>query len=49
MIYFGEVAHNAKSVICIYTNSGKNKFAIGTKDDKQFRAMIKLERFTPDL
>jgi hypothetical protein len=38
----GEVAHEAKSVICIYTNSDKNEFAIGIKEDKQFRAMTKV-------
>jgi hypothetical protein len=29
------------SVICIYTNSNKNEFAIGIKEDRQFRAMTK--------
>ena len=30
------------TVICIYTNSDKNEFAIGIKEDKQFRAMTKV-------
>jgi predicted helicase len=39
----GKVAQNAKSLICIYTNSNKNEFAIGIKEDLQFRAMTKVE------
>jgi predicted metal-dependent peptidase len=38
----GEVTHEAKSVVCIYTNSNKNEFAIDIKEDKQFRAMTKV-------
>ena len=38
-----EVANNIKSVITIYTNSDKNEFAIGIKEDLQFRAMTKVE------
>ena len=38
----GEVAHNTKFVICIYTNSNKNEFAIGIKGDMQFRATTKV-------
>ena len=28
-----------KSLICIYTNKEKNEFAIGLKEDENFRAM----------
>jgi hypothetical protein len=34
-----------KSLICIYTNKDKNKFAIGLKDDEHFRAMTKVHEF----
>jgi len=33
------------SVICIYTNSDKNEFAIGIKEDTEFRARTKGEEF----
>src|SRR4249919_2100822 len=38
----GKLADNVMSVICIYTNSDKNEFAIGIKEDKQFRATTKV-------
>jgi hypothetical protein len=31
-----------KSMICIYTNKNKNEFAIGLKEDENFRAMTKV-------
>jgi hypothetical protein len=34
-----------KLLICIYTNEGKNEFAIGLKEDENFRAMTKVDEF----
>ena len=34
-----------KSLICIYTNKEKNEFAIGLKEDDNFRAMTKADEF----
>ena len=34
-----------KSLICIYTNKEKNEFAIGLKEDENFRAMTKIGEF----
>ena len=34
-----------KSLICIYTNKDKNEFAIGLKEDDNFRAMTKADEF----
>jgi hypothetical protein len=34
-----------KSLICIYTNKDKNEFAIGLKEDENFRAMVKEDEF----
>jgi len=34
-----------KSLICIYTNKDRNEFAIGLKEDENFRAMTKLGKF----
>ncbi len=34
-----------KSLICIYTNKDKNEFAIGLKEDDNFRAMTKEGEF----
>jgi hypothetical protein len=34
-----------KSRICIYTNKDRNEFAIGLKEDKNFRAMTKVGEF----
>lgn len=34
-----------KSLICIYTNKDKNEFAIGLKEDENFRAMTKVGKF----
>ncbi|HET9806914.1 MAG TPA: hypothetical protein VFP49_08405 [Nitrososphaeraceae archaeon] len=31
-----------KSLICIYTNKDRNEFAIGLKEDKNFRAITKV-------
>ena len=38
----GKLADNVMSVICIYTNSDKNEFAIGIKEDMQFRAVTRV-------
>ena len=34
-----------KLLICIYTNEGRNEFAIGLKEDENFRAMTKVDEF----
>jgi hypothetical protein len=34
-----------KLLICIYTNEGRNEFAIGLKEDENFRAMTKVSEF----
>ena len=34
-----------KLLLCIYTNKDKNEFAIGLKEDENFRAMTKEEEF----
>ncbi|HSF00204.1 MAG: hypothetical protein ACM31H_02330 [Nitrososphaerales archaeon] len=34
-----------KLLICIYTNKDKNEFAIGLKEDENFRAMTKVGEF----
>lgn len=34
-----------KSLICIYTNKERNEFAIGLKEDENFRAMTKADEF----
>jgi hypothetical protein len=34
-----------KSLICIYTNKDRNEFAIGLKEDENFRAMTKVDEF----
>ena len=34
-----------KSRICTYTNKDRNEFAIGLKEDKNFRAMTKVGEF----
>ena len=34
-----------KSLICIYTNKDRNEFAIGLKEDQNFRAMTKVGEF----
>jgi hypothetical protein len=36
---------HGKLLICIYTNKDKNEFAIGLKEDENFRAMTKLGEF----
>jgi hypothetical protein len=36
---------HGKSLICIYTNGARNEFAIGLKEDENFRAMTKLGEF----
>lgn len=32
-----------KLLICIYTNEARNEFAIGLKEDENFRAMTKMD------
>jgi hypothetical protein len=32
-------------LVCIYTNKDRNEFAIGSKDDENFRAMTKVGEF----
>jgi hypothetical protein len=39
------IAMSEKSLICIYTNKDKNEFAIGLKEDENFRAMRKADKF----
>jgi hypothetical protein len=34
-----------KSLICIYTNKDRNEFAIGLKEDENFRARTKVGEF----
>ena len=34
-----------KLLICIYTNKDRNEFAIGLKEDENFRAMTKIGEF----
>jgi hypothetical protein len=34
-----------KLLICIYTNEDRNEFAIGLKEDENFRAMTKVDEF----
>jgi hypothetical protein len=34
-----------KLLICIYTNKDKNEFAIGLKEDENFRSMTKVGEF----
>ncbi|MDQ4056982.1 MAG: hypothetical protein M3156_06145 [Thermoproteota archaeon] len=34
--------NHRKLLICIYTNKDKNEFAIGLKEDENFRAMTKV-------
>src|SRR5687767_178424 len=34
-----------KLLICIYTNKDRNEFAIGLKEDENFRAMTKVDEF----
>jgi hypothetical protein len=37
--------NNIKLLICIYTNGARNEFAIGLKEDENFRAMTKMGEF----
>ena len=37
--------NHLKLLICIYTNKDRNEFAIGLKEDENFRAMTKLGEF----
>jgi len=37
--------HRKKLLICVYTNEGRNEFAIGLKEDENFRAMTKVDEF----
>ena len=34
-----------KLLLCIYTNNDRNEFAIGLKEDENFRAMTKEDEF----
>jgi hypothetical protein len=34
-----------KLLICIYTNEARNEFAIGLKEDENFRAVTKVDEF----
>ena len=34
-----------KLLICVYTNEGRNEFAIGLKEDENFRATTKVDEF----
>ena len=34
-----------KLLICIYTNEARNEFAIGLKEDENFRAITKVDEF----
>ena len=34
-----------KLLICIYTNEERNEFAIGLKEDENYRAMTKVDEF----
>ena len=34
-----------KLLICIYTNKDRNEFAIGLKQDENFRAVTKVDEF----
>ena len=34
-----------KLLICIYTNEARNEFAIGLKEDENFRAMTKMDEY----
>ena len=36
---------HCKLLICIYTNEGRNEFAIGLKEDENFRAMTRVGEF----
>jgi hypothetical protein len=36
---------HGKLLICIYTNGARNEFAIGLKEDANFRAMTKMGEF----
>ena len=35
----------SKPLICIYTNNEKNEFAIGFREDENFRAVTKVDDF----
>jgi hypothetical protein len=34
-----------KLLICVYTNGARNEFAIGLKEDENFRARTKVDEF----
>ena len=36
---------SSKPLVCIYTNNEKNEFAIGFKEDENFRAITKVGNF----
>jgi len=39
----------SKPLICIYTNNEKNEFAVGFREDENFRAVTKVDDFIQDL
>ena len=39
------ISMSQKLLICIYTNKDRNEFAIGLKEDENFRAMTKVGEF----
>jgi hypothetical protein len=42
---YNDKKKNRNLLICIYTNGAKNEFAIGLKEDENFRAMTKVGEF----
>ena len=42
---YNNINISQKSLICIYTNKDRNEFAIGLKEDENFRAMTKEGEF----
>ena len=39
------ISMSQKLLICIYTNKDRNEFAVGLKEDENFRAMTKVGEF----
>ena len=42
---YNDKKKNRNLLICIYTNGARNEFAIGLKEDENFRAMTKVGEF----
>jgi hypothetical protein len=42
---YNDIDKCGKLLICIYTNKDRNEFAIGLKEDENFRAMTKVGEF----